>query len=172
MEPFVGEIKLVGFDFAPDGWAACDGQLVSTSSYPDLFALLGTTYGGDGRSTFGLPNLQGRIPMHEGQGHTLAEQGGEAQHALTTSEMPVHTHVAYGVAASAQPGTPPSSDVMLAHSGGKLLYGAAADLQPMSSLATGSTGLSEPHSNLQPYLPVQFVICLRGISPTLAAKED
>ena len=102
-DPFVAEIRIFPFNFAPKGWAFCDGQILPLSQNTALFSLLGTTYGGDGRTTFGLPNLQSKVPIHVGQGHTLGEQGGEPAHTLSIAEIPTHTHVASGTSTSTDP---------------------------------------------------------------------
>src|SRR6516162_1715155 len=119
-DQYVSEIRLVSFTFAPQLWAPCDGRLLSVSQYPQLFSVIGTTYGGDGQTTFAVPDLRGRAPMHVGNGHSLAEQGGEAEHTLTVAELPTHTHQAYATSATATD-TTPYSGVMLAHSSGASL---------------------------------------------------
>lgn len=166
MEPFLGEIKLVSFNFAPRGWALCNGQLLPINQNQALFSLLGTTYGGDGRTNFALPNMQARTAMHVGQGHTLGEVGGEANHTLTDAEMPTHAHLANATSTAATPNTGPSSSVALAQSTGAFLYGAASNLQPMSPAALASVGGSQPHPNMQPYLTLSFIIALQGIFPS------
>ncbi len=165
-EPFLGEIKLVSFNFAPRGWALCNGQLLPINQYQALFSLLGTTYGGDGRTTFALPNLQARPAMHVGAGHTLGEMGGEANHTLLDSEMPTHAHLANATSNAATANTAPSSSVVLAQSTGAFLYGAASNLQPMSPAALASVGGSQPHSNMQPFLTLNFIIALQGMYPS------
>src|SRR6266496_1797042 len=123
-EPFLSEIKIMSFGFAPKGWALCNGQLLPINQNQALFSLLGTTYGGDGRVNFGLPNLQGRAPMHAGSGHTLGERGGETAHTLSISEMPTHVHTASATSAAATAGAPSTTRV-LAQSAGANLYAAA-----------------------------------------------
>jgi microcystin-dependent protein len=164
-EPFVAEIRMVGFNFPPRGWAFCNGQLLPISQNTALFSLLGTTYGGDGKSTFALPNLQNRVPMQPGQGpgltlRDLGEVGGESSVTLTESEMPAHDHRPLRAHASnANTGTP-SSSVSLAVTPG-LSYGPAADLEAMG----GVVGGGQPHENRQPYLGLNFIIALQGIFP-------
>jgi microcystin-dependent protein len=168
-DPFIAEIRIVGFNFAPRGWATCDGQLIPISQNTALFSLLGTTYGGDGRSTFALPNLMGRAPMHAGQGPGLAdrflgEQAGLATATLLTSQMPAHTHEPASLgpavhAATATTGTP-SSSVALAQTT-KNAYGAPSNLVAMND----ATGGDQPHENRQPFLGLLFVIALQGIFP-------
>ena len=165
-EPFLGEIKFVSFNFAPRGWALCSGQMLPISQNQALFSLLGTTYGGDGRSTFALPNLQARTAMHVGQGHPLGEQGGEQSHTLTSAEIPSHVHVANATSAPATANAGPAPSVVLAQSTGALLYGAASNLQPMSPDALATAGGSQPYPNMQPFLTLTFIIALQGIYPS------
>ncbi len=168
-DPFIAEIRIVPFNFAPRGWAWCNGQLMSISQNTALFSLVGTTYGGDGRVTFGLPDLQGRAPMHPGQGpglslHDLGETGGSETVTLLQSEMPAHSH---GLMASTQPGEDASpANEALARSVGASLYQTATNpVVPMSNVAVGPTGGDQPHNNLQPYLTLYFCIALQGIFP-------
>src|SRR5215510_10148999 len=130
-EPFLSEIRIMSFGFAPKGWALCDGQLLPINQNQALFSLLGTTYGGDGRVNFGLPNLQGRAPLHMGSGHTLGERGGEQGHTLSIAEIPTHTHTARATSASGD-GTDPSSSVLLGTSTVQLLYGPPTNLVAMA----------------------------------------
>ncbi len=170
-DQFVGEIRLVGFNFAPTGWAQCNGQLLPISQNTALFSLLGTMYGGDGRSTFALPNFQGSTPLHRGQGAGLSnriqgEMGGEPTVTLITSEMPVHTHQASGVAASGQ--TSPQNNVwgQLAGRTPPPLYSSNNPDVTMNPLALSVVGSSLPHNNLSPYLVLNFVIAMQGIFPS------
>jgi microcystin-dependent protein len=162
-EPFLGEIRLMSFDFPPKGWALCDGQLLPIAQNQALYALMGTTYGGNGQTTFALPDLRGRVPIHRGNGHALGERLGEQAHTLTVAELPQHTHAVH---ASREPA---STDVPTdALPGGAAnLYGRPASLAPLSPSTVGTTGGSEAHMNMQPFLALSFCIALQGIVPTL-----
>jgi len=163
-EPFLGEIKFFGFDFAPRGWAMCNGQLLPISQNQALFSILGTTYGGDGRTSFALPDLRGRTPVHKGAGLVLGERSGQEQHTLISSELPVHTHVAL---ASSDPGsTPIPTGNVLAGSAPNELYHAATNPVGLRSETIGPTGGGQPHSNMQPYAVLNFCIALQGIFPS------
>ncbi len=164
-EPFLSEIRIMSFGFPPKGWALCDGQLLPINQNQALFSLLGTTYGGDGRVNFGLPNLQGRAPIHMGAGHTLGERGGEQGHTLSISELPQHTHVLSGNDTAANAGNPSTTRV-LAKSNGANLYAAASNLSAMDPTAIGNTGGSQAHLNMQPFLVLNFSIALQGIFPS------
>ena len=167
-EPFLSEIKIMSFGFPPRGWAFCNGQLLPINQNQALFSLLGTTYGGDGRVNFGLPNLQGRTPMHQGNGHTLGELGGEQAHTLSISEIPTHTHVANAanVAATTNAPSNPSNPLMIAQSVGASMYGAATNLGTMASQALATVGSSQAHVSMQPFLTLSFCIALQGIFPS------
>ena len=167
-DPFVAEIRIFPFNFAPTGWAWCNGQLMPISQNTALFALLGTTYGGDGRSTFALPNLQGRAPMHPGHGpglslHDLGETGGSETVTLTESELPAHSHA---LRASPDDGdlTAPAPDRSLARPGGGFAYHSAAAVA-LGAQALTLAGGSQPHNNMQPYLTLYFCIALQGVFP-------
>lgn len=169
MDPFVAEIRIFPFNFAPRGWAWCDGQLLPISQNTALFSLLGTTYGGNGMSNFALPDLQGRAPMHPGQGpglslHDLGETWGSETVSLLESEIPNHTH-AWQVA-STDPGEDriPTGEI-LARSVGGNLYGAASNLAAMSPNALTPAGGDQPHNNMQPYLTFYFCIAMQGVFP-------
>ena len=170
-DPFVAEIRLFPFNFAPKGWAFCDGQVLPLSQNTALFSLLGTTYGGNGQSNFALPNLQGRAPMHPGQGpglslHDLGESGGSETVTLLASQMPAHTH---SLTASPNPGETPGpsntdgSPNSLARSVGGSVYSDPANLAEMGPLP--AAGGDQPHNNLMPYLTVNFCIALQGVYP-------
>jgi microcystin-dependent protein len=161
-DPFIGEIKVISFNFPPQGWAFCNGQLLPINQNQALFSILGTTYGGDGRVTFGLPNFQGRIPIHQGQGFNLGQQGGEVAHTLTINEMPAHNHPAMGT--STANGSSPNGTVW-APADGALEYYAAPNTT-MNPAAIANTGGSQPHTNEAPYLVLNFIIALVGIFPS------
>jgi microcystin-dependent protein len=164
-EPFLSEIKIMSFGFAPRGWATCDGQVLPINQNQALFSLLGTTFGGDGRVNFALPNLQGRAPMHVGSGHSLGERGGESSHTLSISELPTHVHVASASSAAATAGAPNNTRV-LSQSAGANAYAAATNLTAMASNALTSVGGSQAHLNMQPFLILNFCIALQGIFPS------
>jgi microcystin-dependent protein len=160
--PYLSEIKIMSFGFAPKGWALCNGQILPINQNQALFSLLGTTYGGDGMRTFGLPDLQGRAPMHTGNGHVLGEQGGEQAHTLTISEVPTHTHT-WGATDTAVNASSPASNYL----GKASEYNAtASNLVGMYSGVLGIVGGSQAHLNQQPYLTLNFCIALQGIFPT------
>ncbi len=162
-EPFLSEIRIMSFGFPPKGWALCDGQLLPINQNQALFSLLGTTYGGDGRVNFGLPDLRSRTPIHMGSGHTLGERAGEQAHTLSVAEIPIHTHVLNGssttgtliIAAGNLPGSSPS-----------LMYQQPQNLAAMSPNAISNTGGSQAHLNMQPFLVLNFTIALQGIFPS------
>lgn len=164
-EPFLSEVRIMSFSFAPKGWALCNGQLLPINQNQGLFSLLGTTFGGDGRVNFALPDLRGRVPIHVGGGHTLGERGGEQAHTLSIAELPAHTHAAAATRARATTGTP-GSDKLLAQSRGASLYAAASNLVAMAPNAVASIGGSQPHLNMQPFLALNFCIALQGIFPS------
>jgi microcystin-dependent protein len=164
-EPFLSEIRIMSFVFAPKGWALCNGQLLPINQNQALFSLLGTTFGGDGRVNFALPDLRGRIPIHVGGSHTLGERGGEQAHTLSIGEIPTHTHIGQAANVTATTNTP-SSSVMLANSSASALYGSAASLNAMAANAIVSIGGSQAHLNMQPFLTLSFCIALQGIFPS------
>src|SRR4051812_4888401 len=153
-EPFLSEIRLMSFNFAPKAWAMCNGQLLPINQNQPLFSLLGTTFGGNGQTNFGLPNLRGRVPVHVGNGFTLGQQGGETEHVLNQSELPTHVHLAMASATDANAKLPTSN-----------VFGAAANLYgpPGATTTTvpgtvGTAGGSQAHTNMQPYLVLNFII--------------
>lgn len=170
-DPFVAEIRIFPFNFAPKGWAWCDGQLMPLSQNTALFSLLGTTYGGDGKSNFALPDLQGRAPMHPGQGpglslHDLGETGGSETVTLLESEIPSHTHALRADAADPADVQAPQAAVALARSSGGNAYTTnTAGLVSLAPEALVPTGGDAPHNNLMPYLTFYFCIALQGVYP-------
>ncbi|HXO71751.1 MAG TPA: tail fiber protein [Bradyrhizobium sp.] len=162
-QPYVGEIRMFGGNFAPAGWMFCEGQLLPISENETLFNLIGTTYGGDGQSTFALPDLRGRIPMHQGNGFILAETGGVEEVTLTVQQIPGHGHPLLGSTATAATQDPASQ--IPATSVAQSYFNLADNPNNMSPLSIGSVGGSQPHTNFQPYLCVNFIISLFGIFP-------
>ena len=168
-DPFVAEIRCVGFNFAPTGWAECNGQLLPISQNTALFSLLGTVYGGDGKSTFALPNLQDSAPMHPGQGQGLSqrflgEMGGAEFVTLLVAEMPVHTHTLNSNALLATT-LLPSNETVLARSSGGNAYAPAQSVTQMAFESLPPAGGSLPHNNMMPYLVMKYVIAMQGIFP-------
>lgn len=161
-EPFLSEIRMMSFVFPPKGWSLCDGQLLPINQNQALFSLLGTTFGGNGQTNFGLPDLRGRIPIHVGQGHVLGERAGEQAHTLTISEMPTHVHLAQA--------SPTDGDQVIA-TGNYLapvnqLYGSPANLTTLAAGEISNVGGSQAHTNQQPFLTISFCIALQGIFPS------
>lgn len=158
--PFLAEIRITSFGFAPRGWAACNGQLLPINQNQALFSLLGTTYGGNGQTTFGLPNLQGRTPVHTGNGFTLGQAAGEIAHTLSNSEMPSHSHAPLASSNMANQGQPTNN-----------FWSATGSYSPspngsMNPSSISATGGSQPHENMSPFLVLNFVIALQGIFPS------
>jgi microcystin-dependent protein len=167
-EPFLSEIRIMSFVFAPKGWALCDGQLLPINQNQALFSLLGTTFGGDGRVNFALPDLRGRTPIHVGSGHALGERGGEQAHTLSIAELPTHTHTAVGTSVIADLPTPGGNllatvDVTALTTA---LYAGPGNLVAMAPATVGNTGGSQAHPNMQPFLILNFCIALQGIFPS------
>jgi microcystin-dependent protein len=169
-EPFIAEVRIFAGNFAPRNWAFCDGQLLPISQNTALFSLIGTTYGGDGRTTTALPNLQGRAPMHPGRGpgltsRRLGERGGVTTVALTEAQMPNHNHA---MRASSAPGelSEPTNQSALARTGGGSAYGPATNLVPLADTVLPPAGGSQSHNNLQPFLAINFIIALFGLYPS------
>ncbi|HUB13359.1 MAG TPA: tail fiber protein [Acetobacteraceae bacterium] len=168
-QPFVGQIIAVGFNFAPVGWHVCDGSLLQISQYDALYNLIGTTYGGDGVSTFALPDLRGRIAIHMGQGNGLSQygigqRGGEEQHTLTTQEMGGHAHTL--VAANNVTQASPANNLALGTPTAEQIYGTGGTTTALASRSIGMAGGSVPHENRQPYLGINYIIALYGIFPS------
>ncbi len=161
-EPFLSEIRIMSFQFAPKGWALCNGQLMQINQNQALFSLLGTTFGGDGRVNFALPNLQGKTPIGVGSGFTLGQTGGEQAHTLIGSEMPTHVHMAMAA--------PDNSDTNVAAANflgsAANVYGAVSDVTPIEPSTITRVGGSQPHMNMQPFLTLSFCIALQGIFPS------
>ena len=167
-EPYIGEIRLVGFNFAPVGWALCDGQLVPIAENDALFSLIGTTYGGDGVNTFALPDFRGRIPMHQGTGssgttYTIGEQGGTETVTLTVNQIPAHAHPALAQSGAGNQAGPGGN---LWASSSLNQYNSSAADSNMNALAITSMGGSQPHDNMMPFLTINFIISLQGIFPS------
>jgi microcystin-dependent protein len=162
-EPFLSEIRIMSFNFAPKGWAMCNGQLLPINQNQALFSLLGTTFGGDGRVNFALPDQRGRTPIHVGAGHTLGERGGEDAHTLTSQEMPAHTHQVM-VSALASGGNNSPANRFLG--GAADAYAPPSNLTPLRGGTITNTGGSQAHTNDQPYLVLTFCIALQGIFPS------
>jgi microcystin-dependent protein len=166
-EPFLSEIRIMSFVFAPKGWALCNGQLMPINQNQALFSLLGTTFGGDGRVNFALPDLRSRVPIHVGSGHTLGERGGEQSHTLSISELPEHVHVANATSVQAdQNSNSAAPGRMLAQSNFSFAWGAASNLQAMASNEVSNAGGSQAHLNMQPFLVLNFCIALQGLFPS------
>ena len=169
-EPFLAEVRIVGFNFAPRGWAFCDGQLLPITQNHALFSLLGTTYGGDGRTSFGLPDLRGRTPIHVGSSggatYPLGQQGGEEHHTLSGAEMPQHTH-AFNVATANATGQQASSASDSVLAGATVdMYRSGAASTPLVPATISSVGAGHGHDNMQPTLVVSFCIALQGLFPS------
>ena len=160
-EPFIGEIKIISWNFPPKGWTFCNGQLLPINQNQALFSILGTTYGGDGRVNFGLPNLQGRTPVHVGNGIALGELGGEVTHTLNISEIPAHNHVPVG--SSANPAFTGAAGNLWSTGSNQYKSSQDSAMNPACVLPTGG---SQPHENMSPYLVLNFIIALQGIFPS------
>jgi microcystin-dependent protein len=163
-EPFLSEIRLMSFGFAPRGWALCNGQLLPINQNQPLFSLLGTTYGGDGQVNFALPDLRSRVPIHMGSGHTLGERGGEQAHTLSISELPTHTHIAFATSTNGTVAIPAGN--LLARASPANPYIAPTNLGALNAGTLGNVGGSQAHLNMQPFLTLSFCIALQGIFPS------
>jgi microcystin-dependent protein len=165
-QPYVGEIRMFAGNFAPAGWMFCEGQLLPIAEFETLFNLIGTTYGGDGQTTFALPDLRGRLPIHQGPGFTLAETGGVESVTLTTSQIPAHSHP-FLVSANQASSTSPANQVPAITQASSITpYGTDNPLVQLNSASVGSVGGSQPHDNFQPYLCIDFIISLFGVFPS------
>ena len=165
-QPYVGEIRIFAGNFAPAGWMFCEGQLLPISENETLFQLIGTTYGGDGQSTFALPDLRGRVPLHQGNGFQLAETGGVEQVTLTVQELRNHSHTLLATSNFANSGSPQGRVAAASNVVNVDAYGSDQPTAPVSPSSIGATGGSQPHTNFQPYLCVDFIISLFGIFPS------
>ena len=163
-QPFVGEIRMFGGNFAPAGWMLCQGQQLAISENDVLFQLIGTTYGGDGQSTFNLPNLQGRLPMHQGSSFVMGQMAGAETVALTTQQLPIHSHPMAASLNSAASSTVTGN--VVGQVGATQIYREVPAASPMASQACTPTGGSQPHDNMQPFLCINFIISLFGIFPS------
>lgn len=164
-DPFIGEIKIVAFNFAPRMYAQCDGQLLGIAQNQALFSILGTTYGGDGRVTFGLPDMRGRVPVHTGNQTSLGQKSGEENHNLITSELPAHNHQLNGSTQSITE-TSPISNYMGTHSDNNAYASVGAGNAAMIATEVTNTGGSQPHNNMQPYTVMNIIIALQGLFPS------
>jgi microcystin-dependent protein len=163
VNPYVGEIRMFAGNFAPQGWAFCDGSLLAIADYTPLYDLIGTTYGGDGQTTFALPNLLGRVPVHQANGFSLGQSAGSEEVTLTQSQLPTHSHVPQAARTTQGVNTPAGN--VWAASPEYAEYGPAPD-SSMSAQALASTGGGQPHDNMVPYLAINFIIALFGIFPS------
>jgi microcystin-dependent protein len=167
--PFLGEIKIISWNFAPQGWAFCNGQLLPINQNQPLFSLFGTMYGGDGRVNFALPNLRGRVPIHIGASYTQGQAGGEQAHTLNLSEMPAHNHIANATSdphvANPENYQPLPNDALFAVVN-SLYSGTASNLTTLLPATCTNVGGSQPHQNMQPYLTLNFIVALQGIFPS------
>lgn len=167
--PYLGEIKMFGGNFEPDGWFFCDGRLLSIANYDALFNLIGTTYGGDGQETFALPDLRGRIPIHQGNGFVLSETGGVEQVTLTVNQIPAHNHSGILIATdSAATESVPQSDHTFASATTPYTAAPPSLTSNMSPQIIGATGGGQPHNNMMPYTVINFIIAYEGIFPSPA----
>ena len=164
-EPFLSETRIMSFAFAPRGWALCNGQLMPINQNQGLFSLLGTTFGGDGRINFGLPDLRGRTPIHVGSGHTLGERGGEQAHTLSVAELPTHTHSLNATSQNATTNIPQEN--LLGNSASNQIYNSSnTNLVSMNPVSVTNIGGGQAHLNMQPFLTLNFCIALQGIFPS------
>jgi len=161
-EPFLSEIKIVSFNFPPKGWALCNGQLLPINQNQALFALLGTTYGGNGQTNFALPNIRGRLPIHMGNGHNLGEAAGSTSVTVNIQQLPTHLHTLNATAAAGAVANPTGNFFGAVNS----MYGPPASLTTLNAASVTSVGGSQPHNNMMPYLVLNFIIALQGIFPS------
>ncbi|MEO5609319.1 MAG: tail fiber protein [Ornithinibacter sp.] len=164
-EPYVGEIRMFGGNFAPQGWSFCDGWVLPISEYVTLFQLIGTTYGGDGQTTFALPDLRGRVPVHQGTLLPIGQAGGVESVTLISAQLPAHSHPLLGSAANASAMSPAGGVPATAPEVAVSAYGSDAPLTTLAPESVAARGGSQPHENMQPYLGISFIISLFGIFP-------
>lgn len=164
-EPFLGEIKIMSFNFPPRGWALCNGQLLPINQNQALFALFGTTYGGNGQTNFALPDFRSRVPVHQGAGFTMGQRAGQEAHTLTISEIPAHNHFAVAVS-NVQNSIAPTNNSFFAATTPSEFYSGAAPDTTMLPAMLGNQGGNQPHNNMQPYLTLNFCVALQGIFPS------
>jgi len=162
-EPYLGEIRLMSFPFAPRGWASCDGQILPINQHQALFALLGTMFGGNGQINFALPDLRGRVPIHAGDGAWVGTRGGEQAHVLSIAEMPAHSH-ALNASATGGNAPVPTGNVLARTT--NQIYGPPHNLGPLASATVATTGGNQAHLNMQPFLTLNFCIAMWGIFPS------
>ncbi len=164
-DPYIGEIRMTGFNFAPQGWAQCNGQLMPIAQNQALFAILGTTYGGNGQTTFALPDLRGRAPMHAGPQFQLGQTAGETQHTLIQSELPTHTHQLTASTTASHSADPTGRVFGNVQTGDLNIFRVQDNSATMDGATVSQAGASQPHDNMQPYTVVNFIIALEGVFP-------
>lgn len=162
-EPFLAEIRLIGFNFAPHGWAFCDGQILPINQNQSLYSLLGTTYGGDGQTSFALPDIRGRVPIHKGNGFQLGQKDGEETHTLAAHEMPNHDHQVQGASVNADTRVPDGNRFARALNA----YTSPQNLTQLASGTVANAGGGQAHENMQPFLALNYVIALQGLFPSM-----
>lgn len=165
-DPYIGELKIFGGNFAPVGWMFCAGQLLAIAQYDALFALIGTTYGGDGVSTFALPDLRGRAAVGQGSGYNLGQAAGVETVTLTSNQLPAHNHLALATGTVTNTASPAGATLAATQGAGQVLYGPPTNLAPMAGSAIGTTGGNQPHDNMMPSLVLNWIIAVEGIFPS------
>lgn len=166
-KPYIGEVRLTAFTFAPVGWKMCDGQLLNINDYESLYALIGLNYGGDGQTTFGLPDFRGRVPVHQGMGYYRGYKGGIENVPLVYQQLPAHTHNVFATAAAGDSDDPSATKaIAAAGDAANLVYGDAGSMVDMAAETVSTVGNSLPHTNMQPFLTLNFMICTDGLFPS------